>query len=70
MMCNWVSKDLKNLASFGQQLMNSVVTVHDDFVLFLFRIIESLSTDVNDPYHYPTIRVLVSAIPAQRSARC
>jgi hypothetical protein len=26
----------------------------------LFEIIEQVSDDVNDPYHYPTIRVLVS----------
>ena len=26
----------------------------------LFDIIEQVSGDVNDPYHYPTIRVLVS----------
>lgn len=44
-----------------QRLMSPLVTVDDDFVLFLFRIIESLSTDVKDPYHYPTIRVLVSS---------
>lgn len=32
----------------------------DEFVKGLFDIIESLSYDVNDPYHYPVIRVLVS----------
>lgn len=34
--------------------------VDDDFVKFLFQIIEELSDDVDDPYHYPVIRVLVS----------
>lgn len=34
--------------------------VEDDFVRHLFEIIEELSDDVNDPYHYPVIRVLVS----------
>lgn len=34
--------------------------VDDDFVAYLFRIIEELSDDVDDPYHYPVIRVLVS----------
>ncbi len=34
--------------------------VDDDFVMYLFQIIEELSDDVNDPYHYPVIRVLVS----------
>jgi hypothetical protein len=28
----------------------------------LFGIIEQVSDDVTDPYHYPTIRVLVSGI--------
>lgn len=32
----------------------------DEFVKGLFDIIEDLSYDVNDPYHYPVIRVLVS----------
>lgn len=33
--------------------------VDDDFVKCQFQIIEELSDDVNDPYHYPIIRVLV-----------
>ncbi|KAF1984062.1 hypothetical protein K402DRAFT_381620 [Aulographum hederae CBS 113979] len=33
--------------------------VDDAFVLYLFRIIEELSDDANDPYHYPVIRVLL-----------
>lgn len=33
--------------------------VDDDFVACLFNIIEELSDDVDDPYHYPVIRVLV-----------
>lgn len=41
--------DIEDLASVG-----------DDFVHYLFQIIEGLSDDVHDPYHYPTIRVLVS----------
>jgi hypothetical protein len=36
------------------------VHVDDAFVRHLFQIIEELSDDVNDPYHYPVIRVLVS----------
>ena len=39
------------------------VLVDDDFVKRLFEIIEELSDDVNDPYHYPVIRVLVSRSP-------
>jgi hypothetical protein len=34
--------------------------VDDEFVTYLFEIIEELSDDVDDPYHYPVIRVLVS----------
>jgi hypothetical protein len=33
--------------------------VDDDFVKYLFQITEELSDDVDDPYHYPVIRVLV-----------
>jgi hypothetical protein len=34
--------------------------VDDDFIACLFNIIEELSDDVDDPYHYPVIRVLVN----------
>ncbi len=40
--------------------VRKTAVVDDSFVLSLFQIIEGLSNDVNDPYHYPTIRVLVS----------
>ncbi|KAH7395731.1 hypothetical protein BKA64DRAFT_734106 [Cadophora sp. MPI-SDFR-AT-0126] len=33
--------------------------VDDEFVVLLFQIIEELSDDVDDPYHYPVIRVLL-----------
>ncbi|KAL2194584.1 hypothetical protein P885DRAFT_42642 [Corynascus similis CBS 632.67] len=33
--------------------------VDDNFVMYLFQLIEALSDDVNDPYHYPVIRVLL-----------
>ena len=36
--------------------------IDDDFVCRLFDIIELVSGDVNDPYHYPVIRVLVSTL--------
>lgn len=36
--------------------------VDDNFIHLLFRLIEGVSNDVNDPYHYPTIRVLVSVL--------
>ena len=35
------------------------VSVEDDFIVYMLQIIEGLSDDVNDPYHYPVIRVLV-----------
>lgn len=40
-----------------------VVLVDDDFIKGLFEIVENLSYDANDPYHYPVIRVLVSVTP-------
>ena len=36
-----------------------LVQIDDEFVICLLQIIEGLSDDVNDPYHYPVIRVLV-----------
>lgn len=41
---------------------DDITRVDDAFVHYLFGIIENVSDDVNDPYHYPTIRVLVSGI--------
>ncbi|KAI9703978.1 MAG: hypothetical protein M1820_005760 [Bogoriella megaspora] len=43
-----------------QQLgWEDLMTVDDAFLLHLFRIIEGVSNDVDDPYHYPVIRVLL-----------
>lgn len=39
---------------------DDILLVNDDFIHYLFGIIQNLSDDVHDPYHYPTIRVLVS----------
>lgn len=36
-----------------------LVHVDDGFIAFLFQLIEGVSDDVHDPYHYPVIRVLV-----------
>ncbi len=44
---------------FSQLIAGETVHVDDGFVKHLFEIIEELSDDVNDPYHYPVIRVLV-----------
>lgn len=35
------------------------MTVDDSFILYLFQLIEELSDDADDPYHYPIIRVLL-----------
>ncbi|CRG87620.1 Protein dip1 [Talaromyces islandicus] len=40
--------------------IEDLVLVEDEFVKYLFEIIEGLSNDANDPYHYHVIRVLVS----------
>ncbi|KAL8951682.1 MAG: hypothetical protein Q9222_002362 [Ikaeria aurantiellina] len=42
-----------------QDLRSHTVLLEDEFIQYLFRVIEGLSDDVNDPYHYPTIRVLL-----------
>ncbi|KAH0441872.1 hypothetical protein CcaCcLH18_01732 [Colletotrichum camelliae] len=36
-----------------------LMQVDDGFIAYLFQIIEELSNDVHDPYHYPIIRVLL-----------
>lgn len=43
------------------------VLIEDDFIAYMFYIIESLSDDVNDPYHYPVIRVLVYPPPIAKA---
>lgn len=49
--------------------VQDLALVNDDFVHYLFGIIEGVSDDVQDPYHYPTIRVLVSrCAPSQRNS--
>jgi ABC-type transporter Mla MlaB component len=39
--------------------VEDLMHVDDAFVTYLFQLIEAYSDDVNDPYHYPVIRVLV-----------
>ena len=39
--------------------LDDLVLVDDEMIHSLFDIIEGVSDDVHDPYHYPTIRVLV-----------
>ena len=43
------------------------VSIDDKFVLYLFRLIEELSDEAEDPYHYSIIRVLVRGSPTWRS---
>ncbi|KAL8718005.1 MAG: hypothetical protein Q9225_004827, partial [Loekoesia sp. 1 TL-2023] len=38
--------------------IQDLILIEDEFVQYLFQIIEGLSDDVHDPYHYPVIRVL------------
>ncbi|EMD00010.1 hypothetical protein BAUCODRAFT_21683 [Baudoinia panamericana UAMH 10762] len=38
---------------------DDLMTVDDSFILYLFQLIEQLSDDADDPYHYPIIRVLL-----------
>ena len=40
-----------------------LLQVDDAFVMYLFQLIEALSDDAGDPYHYPVIRVLVRPDP-------
>jgi hypothetical protein len=44
--------------------------VDDAFVFYLFQLIEAFSDDVNDPYHYPVIRVLVRLLSSLPYAVC
>ncbi|KAF7182209.1 hypothetical protein CNMCM7691_001688 [Aspergillus felis] len=66
-------KDGENQAALHRMLMDllyemsriqririeDLVLVDDDFIKGLFEIIEDLSYDASDPYHYPVIRVLL-----------
>lgn len=45
----------------SQHQLTTLATIDDEFVLYLFQIVEGLSDEVEDPYHYPVIRVLVCA---------
>lgn len=59
--CGQSSHDKKNL-------MKSLVLVGDESIMYLFALIEELSDDVNDSYHYPLIKVLVRLTPQQSDA--
>lgn len=46
-------------------LIERLVSVEDEFIFNLFNLIEGVSDDVNDPYHYSVIRVLVCNISSR-----
>lgn len=50
-------------------LMGPAVLIEDDFLAYMFRIIEEFSDDVNDPYHYPVIRVVVCLNSREESCK-
>jgi hypothetical protein len=51
---------LGHLSNQKDMLINFVqVAVDDSFILYLLEIIEGVSDDAQDPYHYPVIRILV-----------
>lgn len=53
---------LYEMSRMQRLAIEDLAKVDDDFVKYLFEIIEQLSDDVDDPYHYPVIRVLVRVI--------
>ncbi|EAW06866.1 uncharacterized protein ACLA_085620 [Aspergillus clavatus NRRL 1] len=50
---------LYEMARIQRIKIEDLVLVDDDFIKGLFGIIEDLSYDASDPYHYPVIRVLL-----------
>ncbi|KAI0880951.1 uncharacterized protein GGS22DRAFT_173833 [Annulohypoxylon maeteangense] len=47
------------MSRIEQLRIEDLLHVDDGFVTYLFQLIEGLSDDVHDPYHYPIIRVLL-----------
>ncbi|RFU31995.1 hypothetical protein B7463_g4361, partial [Scytalidium lignicola] len=50
---------LYEMSRIQQLSVEDLSQVNDGFVTYLFQIIEELSDDADDPYHYPVIRVLL-----------
>ncbi|RMZ85447.1 hypothetical protein DV737_g857, partial [Chaetothyriales sp. CBS 132003] len=50
---------LYEMARIQKISLDDLEYVDDHFVCYLFDIIEQVSNDVSDPYHYPVIRVLL-----------
>lgn len=47
------------MARIERLRVDDLLCVDDNFIVYMFQLIEGLSDDVNDPYHYPIIRVLL-----------
>lgn len=47
------------MARIERLRVDDLLCVDDNFIMYMFQLIEGLSDDVNDPYHYPIIRVLL-----------
>lgn len=47
------------MARIERLRVDDLLCVDDNFITYMFQLIEGLSDDVNDPYHYPIIRVLL-----------
>ncbi|ROV90696.1 hypothetical protein VSDG_08336 [Cytospora chrysosperma] len=47
------------MARIERLRVDDLICVDDNFVTYMLQLIEGLSDDVNDPYHYPIIRVLL-----------
>ncbi|KAG8529283.1 uncharacterized protein KY384_005918 [Bacidia gigantensis] len=50
---------LYEMARIQRLKTEDLILIEDDFVMYMFGIIEGLSDDVNDPYLYPVVRVLL-----------
>lgn len=50
---------LFEMARIQKLTREDMVVIDDSFILYLFQLIEQLSDDAEDPYHYPIIRVLL-----------
>lgn len=50
---------LFEMARIQKLTREDMAVIDDAFILYLFQLIEQLSDDADDPYHYPVIRVLL-----------
>ena len=46
-----------------RNLMKNLVGISDDSIMYFFNMIEAVSENINDPYHYSLIKVLVRLSP-------